>query len=165
MSKPKTKDELIESGKKNYKTLMELIHSYSEEEQHKEFAAGTLNRNIRDVLTHLHHWHVMMLDWYDVGMRGEKPCMPTKGYTWKTLPELNKKIWSDYQDMNLETAKERLDISFRKMQTLINHHSHTELFEKKKYKWTGSTSLGVYFISNTSSHYAWAIKVIKKSMK
>ncbi len=50
-------------------------------------------------------------------------------------------------------------------QKLIEKHSDVELFEKKRYKWTGTTSLGAYLISSTSSHYDWAIKLIKRSMK
>ncbi len=165
MPKPQSKNELIELSQKNYKTLMELVNSYSVEDVEKEFPKGTMNRTIRDVLSHLHHWHLMMLDWYDVGMKGEKPNMPAEGYTWKTLPELNKKIWQDYQNTDLETVKDLLDESYKNVQALITNHTDKELFEKKRYKWTGSTSLGAYLISNTSSHYDWAIKRIKKSMK
>jgi len=106
-----------------------------------------------------------MLDWYDIGMKNGKPDMPAKGYTWKTLPDLNRKIWQDYQYINLEEVKEKLDESYHRVQKLIVNHTSEELFEKKKYNWTGSTSLGAYLISNTSSHYHWAIKLIKKSMK
>jgi hypothetical protein len=165
MPKPQSRNELIGLSQKNYKTLMNLVNSYSEEEIEKEFPEGTMNRNIRDVLAHLHHWHLMMLDWYNLGMNGEKPDMPAKGYTWKTLPELNKRIWQEYQNTDLETVKRLLDTSFKNVQALITNHTDKELFEKKRYKWTGSTSLGAYLISNTSSHYDWAIKRIKKSMK
>lgn len=48
-------------------------------EQNKEFPLETLNRNIRDVLMHLHNWHLMMLNWYETGMAGQKPEMPAKG--------------------------------------------------------------------------------------
>jgi len=165
MPKPKSKDELIELSQTNFDTLMELIKSYSSEELDKEFPEGSMNRNIRDVLSHLHHWHLMILEWYKVGMKGEKPNMPAKGYTWKTLPELNKKIWEDYQNIKLNIVKDMLIDSYQKVREIIKHHTNEDLFEKKKYKWTGSTSLGVYLISNTSSHYDWAIKRIKKSMK
>lgn len=95
----------------------------------------------------------MFLDWYEVGMSGKKPDMPTKGYTWKMTSELNHKIWEDYQDISLETAKELLNSSYSSLQEIIAKHSEEELFEKKRYKWTGSTSLGAYLISATSSHY------------
>ncbi len=165
MPRPKTKSELIKASQENYNTLMALIGSYPEEKVNKEFPPGKLYRNIRDVLAHLHHWHLMMLDWYEVGMKGEKPHMPAKGYTWKTLPELNKVIWQQYLDKDLNTVKNLFNKSYQKVQSLIVQHSNEELFEKKRYHWTGSTSLGAYLISNTSSHYDWAIKKIKKSMK
>ncbi|HOP45228.1 MAG TPA: ClbS/DfsB family four-helix bundle protein, partial [Flavobacteriales bacterium] len=40
-----------------------------------------------------------------------------------------------------------------------------ELFEKKRYRWTGSTSLGAYLVSATSSHYDWALKLIQKVLR
>ncbi|MEN0047402.1 MAG: ClbS/DfsB family four-helix bundle protein [Bacteroidota bacterium] len=165
MPKPKSKEELLSISQEKYKVLLELVNSYPEEDVNKEFPEGTMNRNIRDVLAHLHQWHLMMLEWYNVGMRGEKPFMPAKGYTWKTLPDLNRKIWQDYQHTDLKKVKEKLDQSYQHVQQLIAQHTNEELFEKKKYHWTGSTSLGAYLISNTSSHYHWAIKQIKKAMK
>lgn len=165
MPKPKSKQELVTLSQKNYQLLMELVNAFSTEEVEKEFSGNSLNRNIRDVLSHLHHWHLMMSDWYEVGMKGESPIMPAEGYTWKTLPALNKKIWQAYQNTDLESAKLLLEESYHTMQAILTNHSDEELFEKKRYKWTGSTSLGVYLISNTSSHYDWAIKLIKKSMK
>lgn len=163
MPRPKTKQELLSLSKANFTKLLYLIHSFPNKE--KEFPKGTLNRNIKDVLAHLHEWHLMMLDWYKVGMSGKKLMMPAKGYTWKTLPDLNKKIWEKYKDIAFEEAATMLDQSFKEVQKLIKKHSEEELFEKKRYQWTGSTSLAAYLISSTSSHYDWAFKLIKKSMK
>jgi hypothetical protein len=92
MPVPKTKEELIEQSQNNYQKLNKLIDGFSNEEQLSEFPKGTLNRNIRDVLAHLHHWHIMFLDWYVVGMKGEQPDMPSKGYSWKNIKQLNEKI-------------------------------------------------------------------------
>lgn len=165
MPKPKSKKELLELSQANYEELLELVNSYSKSQVEKEFPIGTLNRNIKDVLAHLHEWHLMMLEWYATGMKGEKPDMPAKGYTWRTLPELNLKIWEKYKDFELQRAKDLLDESYEQIQSIIKKHTDEELFEKKRYKWTGSTSLGAYLISNASSHYDWAIKLIKKSIK
>jgi len=165
MGRPTNKTGLLDLSKKNFELLMEFIESLSSEEQNAEFPKGTMNRNIRDVLMHLHHWHLMMLDWYTVGMKGEKPEMPAKGYTWKTTPELNWWIWEKYKDTPLEDSKKELKSSYLKIRNLIEKHSNEELFEKKRYKWTGTTSLGAYLVSATSSHYDWAIKLIKKAKK
>ena len=165
MARPKNKAELLILSKKNFELLMDFIESFSNEEQNADFPKGTMNRNIRDVLMHLHHWHLMMLDWYKAGMKGEKPDMPAKGYTWKTTPELNRWIWEKHKDTTLEEAKKNCKSSYEKVRSLIDKQTNEELFEKKRYKWTGTTSLGAYLVSATSSHYDWAIKLIKKSKK
>lgn len=47
----------------------------------------------------------MLLDWYKIGMNGEMPDIPSKGHTWKSLLDLNKKIWEEYQNVEVETVK------------------------------------------------------------
>lgn len=165
MARPINKEELLRLSQKNFQKLIDLIESHSQAEQQNDFPPGTMNRNIRDVLAHLHHWHLMMLEWYEVGMQGKKPDMPAKGYTWKTLPDLNKKIWEQYRTEPLSDVRKHFNDSFAKIYQLIQKHSDEELFTKKKYPWTGSTSLGAYLISATSSHYDWAYKLIKKAKK
>ncbi len=165
MPRPKNKEELQNLSEENFIQLNALIDSYSEKEQLKDFIPGTMNRNIRDVLAHLHHWHLMMLDWYQVGMKDQKPDIPAKGYTWKTTPKLNKSIWEKYSNSDLAEIRKLFHQSHKKVRGIINKHSNEELFTKKRYKWTGSTSLGAYLISSTSSHYDWAIKLIRKGKK
>lgn len=164
MPRPHTKPELIKLSEDNFHALSTYIEGLPAASQTADFEPGTLNRNIRDVLAHLHHWHTMMQDWYLVGMAGEKPDMPATGHTWKTVPTLNQESWAYYQHTDLATIRHLLNQSFADLQTIIRQHSTEELFEKKRYKWTGSTSLGAYLISATSSHYAWALKLIRKSL-
>ena len=71
MARPKNKTELLDFSQKNYESLMNFIDELSPADQEAQFPKGTMNRNIRDVLMHLHHWHLMMLEWYEVGMQGE----------------------------------------------------------------------------------------------
>ncbi len=165
MPRPKSKAELLSQSQKNFQKLNDFIDTFSPEQQQAEFPPGTLNRNIRDVLGHLHEWHLMMHHWHEVGMAGSKPDIPAKGYTWKTTPELNREIWKKYNTTELAKVRKLLDQSYQQIQSLIEQHSDEELFEKKRYKWTGSTSLGAYLISASSSHYDWALKLIKKCKK
>ncbi len=165
MPRPKTKQELLEVSVKNFNKLNTLIDSFSEQDQRADFPEGTMNRNIRDVIAHLHQWNLMTLGWYKVGLTGQKPDMPAKGYTWKMLPDLNRKIWDENRNLELEKARTLLNDSFEELQKVIQKHSDLELFEKKRYKWTGTTSLGAYLVSAASSHYEWAFKLIKKAKK
>jgi hypothetical protein len=48
---------------------------------------------------------------------------------------------------------------------LIERHSDAELFTKEHYAWTGRTSLGAYLVSCTSSHYDWALKLVRNGLK
>ena len=163
MPRPKNKGELLELSKTNFTKMLDLVDSFDEE----EIINGKLpfedrDKNIKDILAHLHHWHLMAQEWYVVGMSGVKPNMPATGYTWKTVPDLNLEIWKKYQTVSYSEVYEMLQKSFLEIQKLINSHSDEELFEKKRYKWTGTTSLGSYLISATSSHYDWAMKKLKK---
>lgn len=144
---------------------MKLLANLSKEQLNKEFPEQFMNRNVRDVLAHLHHWHLMFLDWYRVGMGGRKPEMPAKGYTWKMNAELNKAIQKQYANTTLDENRTQLNESHEKIRRIINKHTDEELFEKKKYAWTGSTSLGQYLVGASSSHYDWAIKLIRKCLK
>lgn len=165
MAVPKTKNELLQQSRDNYRKLIEFIDYYSEEEKLSEFPPGTMNRNIRDVVGHLHHWHLMFLDWYSIGMKGEKPEIPAQGYSWKDTKELNKEIWKKYKNHKLDEIRKSFEKTHSKLQNIIETHTEQELFEKQRYPWTGTSSLATYIRSNTSSHYNWALKLIKKANK
>lgn len=166
MPRPKNKDELLELSNSNFNKMLKLIESFGEEEIiNGKMPFEDRDKNIRDILAHLHQWHLMMLDWYKVGMNGEKPNIPAKGYTFKTTPELNQEIWKKYQTTKYREILNMIKESFSEIQILINQHTNNELFEKRKYKWTGTTSLGSYLTSASSSHYDWAMKKLRKYKK
>lgn len=165
MPKPKTKLELQAAVKNEFDSLFSVIKSYPPKQRDTNFKSETMNRNIRDVLAHVYHWQKLFLTWYEQGMAGEKPNMPAEGYTWKMTPQLNKEIWKSYQQVELKLVEKKLKVSHVLLTNLMMEHDEIELFTKKKYKWTGSTSLAAYLISASSSHYQWAIKIIKKGMK
>ncbi len=160
--RPKDKKELLRLSNENFEKLFCLIDSFDDKvKRGKVIFNNNRDKNIRDILTHLHHWHLMMLEWYKIGMSGKIPSMPAEGYTWRDTKKLNRKIWEMYQDTEYDKAVKLLRNSFLKMKEIMQRHTNKELFEKRKYKWTGTTSLGSYIISATSSHYDWAMKLLK----
>ncbi len=165
MPRPTTKHDLLAQSHEQYSALNAMIDGYSAADQLREFKPGTTNRTIRDVLAHLHHWHLLMLEWYALGMKGGKPEMPAKGYTWATTPELNRWIHGHYANVPLKKVRALFDRSHAEVTSVIERHTDAELFTKKRYAWTGSTSLGAYLVSSTSSHYDWALKLIRKGLK
>jgi hypothetical protein len=120
------------------------------------------DKNARDVLMHLHSWHEMLIKWYKDNMAGKKTTFLPEGFGWRDTPKLNAEFWVDYQGVSLEEAKKLVRKSHGEVMNIVKRHSNEELFGKGVYKWTGGTTLGAYLISATSSHYDWAMKLLKK---
>lgn len=142
---------------------MGLVRALPEETIREPGACGIWS--IQDILAHLHAWHKMYLTWYTEGMAGRKAPMPAPGFTWKETPQLNEKIYCEYKNHSLAAVLSALKSSHEQIDAIIEDHTQEELFTKKRYGWTGSTSVGSYTISATSSHYDWAISEIKKFLR
>ena len=165
MSRPSTKDALLELAEKNYNELMNVIDSLSLEEQKGIFPFEGRDRQIRDCLVHLYEWHNLFIKWAQSNLDGNFiPFLP-EPYNWKNYPEMNIKFWEKHQSTSLDAAKNLFMLTHEQCIELINQFSNEELFIKKHFNWTGTTSLGSYAVSATSSHYEWALKIIKKYKK
>ena len=162
MPRPTSRSELLQASAAAYTKLIDLVESLNPGQAEADFPFEDRDRNVRDVLAHLHEWHRMLLGWYRVGGEGEKPAIPAEGYTWQTLPALNRTIQQKYRDAPLGEVRRLLDASHAEVQGLIAAQTDPELFEKRRYRWTGTTSLGAYLVSSTSSHYDWALKKLKR---
>lgn len=168
MPRPTTKQELLLLSEKNFNALLDFINSLPEEYKIKEYKNDELNnrdKTISDIIMHLYEWHNMVETWYTVGMKWEKPDIPWKWYTWKTLPAYNRTIWEKYKNTPLTKAIELFWKSHKKIMNMIEKHSDEELFTRWKYKWTWKNNVWAYFIWATSSHYDWALKTLKPIKK
>ena len=165
MARPTTKEQLMQAGEENFKKLFALIYSMTEDEQEKNFLFEDRDRNVRDVLVHLYEWHQLLLNWVRTNQLGNKANFLPAPYNWKTYPQMNIGFWEKHQKTPLKAAVQLLEKSHLDVITLINSFSNEELFASKYFSWTGTTSLGSYCVSSTSSHYDWALKKIKKHKK
>lgn len=166
MARPATKTDLLQEAALQYQILIDLIDSLSAEDQKAAFLFEDRDKNIRDVLIHLHEWHLMLEHWYHVGMvEKQMPATPAEGYTWRTLPDLNQAIWKKYQTTSLKESRRLLEESHQRVMQCIETHTNEEIFSKGVYRWTKTSTLGSYFVSSTSSHYVWAQKKIKKQIR
>ncbi|MDR1130629.1 MAG: ClbS/DfsB family four-helix bundle protein [Prevotellaceae bacterium] len=165
MARPTTKEELIIAGNEQFGKLWKLINSMSDEEQNAVFLFEDRDKNVRDVLVHLYEWHQLLLNWATANRKGEtKPFLPAP-YNWRTYPEMNVEFWKKHQNTPYDTSKTMLVESHAKVVALIETFSNEELFAKKHFAWTGTSTLGSYCVSATSSHYDWAMKKIKNHIK
>jgi hypothetical protein len=168
MPRPTNKKELLELAEINFNKLLKFIEELLDEFKTKIYNNNELNdrdKTISDVICHLHEWHLMMENWYKIGMSGKKPAIPAEDVTWQTLPVLNHRIYEKYKGTELKKAIIMFKKSHKDIIALIEKHTDNELFTKKKYEWTGTTSLGAYLISASSSHYDWGLKTVKPLKK
>ena len=165
MPRPTNKEELIVFAELNFNELLELITGLPENMKNRTYKNNELNdrdKTIADIICHLHEWHLMRENWYKEGMSGKKPAL---SYSFRTLPIINRKIFEKYEGTELGKAITMFKKSHKNIMALINKHNNDELFSKKKFDFTGSTTLGAYFYYNTADHYRWAIKTIKPLIK
>jgi hypothetical protein len=163
VARARSKKELLDFGNKEFGILVDLADQFQGSDLLQENIFD--NRTVKDILTHLYAWHQLFFVWYEEGMADKKPEIPAPGYTFKTTPELNEKLYQDHKEDKWESVLKNLTISHQKCMEFIKQHSEEELFTKKKYSWTGTTSMGSYFASATSSHYAWANDLLRKKIK
>ncbi|NLO70903.1 MAG: ClbS/DfsB family four-helix bundle protein [Porphyromonadaceae bacterium] len=175
MARATTKADLITAGNGQFEKLCKLIDTMSDELQNATFSsemasAGkeahwSRDKNLRDVLVHLYEWHQLLLNWITANCRGNRKAFLPEPYNWKTYPAMNFQFWKKHQNTSLDNAKTLLKKSHQEVMALIESFSNDELFAKNKFDWTGTSTLGAYCVSATSSHYDWAMKKIKKHVK
>ncbi len=163
------------ASKENYDKLNRFISQLSEDELQTPFdfsrdpkkkeAHWKRDKNLRDVLIHLYEWQQLLLNWVHSNQKGQERTFLPEHYNWKTYGQMNDAFWKKHQKTTLEEATRLLAQSHREVLELIEGFSTDELFTKGSYQWTGGTSLGSYFVSNTSSHYDWALKKLKAHRK
>lgn len=175
MARPISKNVLFETSLVKYEKLCTIINSMTEAELSTEFdfshirkkqgAHWQRDRNVRDILMHLYEWHQLLLYWIRSNMNGQKiPFLPSP-YNWKTYGEMNVAFWQKHQSTKLEDAKKQFQSSHQAVMSLIDTFSNDQLFSKQFFDWTGTTTLGNYCISATSSHYDWAIKKLRSHIR
>ena len=169
------KTDLLRFAQIQFDKLWNLIDSMDEYLQTSTFKAEMAtagkeehwkrDKNLRDILVHLYEWHQLLLNWIRKNTEGDTvPFLPAP-YNWKTYGRMNVEFCEKHQDTSLYQAKEMLKKSHEEVMRAIQEFSNENLFLKKEFPWTGSTTLGAYCVSATSSHYEWALKKIKLHIK
>ena len=172
MARPTTKETLAIIAQEKFDKMWSIIDKMSRTQQEAPFSpemasAGkethwARDKNLRDVLVHLYEWHQLLLAWVKANTNGEKRDFLPQPYNWRNYPDMNVAFWEKHQATTLPKAKGLLKDSHAEVMELLDHFSQEELFSKQSFSWTGTTTLGAYFISATASHYDWAIKKLKK---
>ena len=163
MPRPGNKTEVLAAIDKERKALEAILETLTPEQMIEPGVVGEWS--VKDVLAHLVEWEQMTLVWYRTGLRGEIPEMPAPGYKWHQTPQLNQMIYEKHRDRPLGEVMEQFHASHQEIMGVIGELSNEELFTEERYPWTRKNAMGTYFVSNTSGHYLWARKEIRKGLK
>lgn len=166
MARPTSKADLLAAATEGFTKLSNFVDNLPVSALTAAFVFEDRDRSVRDVLWHLHRWHRMLIEWHRIGcLEGGVPAVPGEGYTWRTLPDLNQRIWVSAQTVAHQDARSALETSHAEVIGLIEKHTNEEIFSRGAYAWTKSTTLGAYFVGGTSSHYDWAMKKLRRHQR
>lgn len=113
--------------------------------------------SVKDILAHLVEWQQMNFDWYEAGLRGEKPAMPAPGFTLRELPRLNEMIYRKHHRRSLQDVLRDYQTNHEKTLALIETLLDEDLVTLGRFSWTGpSWTLSDYLRASTAAHYLWA---------
>jgi hypothetical protein len=158
------RDELMRRNEDEFVLLLGVLDRLRGEGRiDASFAQGGRDRNVRDVLGHLHTWHLLLERWYGEGSAGGFPAIPAEGYTWRELDALNVALRDEWARTSVEDVAARLQESHTRLQLMIAAHDD-DLFDPAAYPWTGGTPLAEFCLECGGNHYAWARTTISHGL-
>jgi hypothetical protein len=158
-----SKGDFIEDIRREHQTLLGLLQEVPDEDFLVPGVCGKWS--LKDILAHLSEWHRLALNWYQTGLKNAQPEMPKRGYKWNQLHELNHEFYLKHRDKSLTGVRSMFTRSHKQIMKLIEALPENELLQPGFYDWTTKYPLTTYLHPNTSGHYRWAIKHIKKWLK
>ncbi len=159
-----THSGLIERNDAEFTRLVESIDPLPAERLDEEFAGDGRDRNVRDVVAHLHAWHILLEKWYADGEVGGTPAIPAEGYTWRELAALNEELRQQWQHTSLPEVLALLRASHQSLQAMVALHTDDELADPGAYAWTQGAPLGEFAWECGGAHYEWARRTIEAGL-
>jgi len=119
--------------------------------------------SVKDILAHLVEWQQMNFNWYEAGLRGEKPALPAPGLTMREIPRLNQMIYRKHHRRSLRAVLHDYRSNHERMVALIETLPDIDLVTLGRFSWTGpSWTLSDYLRAATAAHYLWARTRIRR---
>ncbi|MEZ3160842.1 ClbS/DfsB family four-helix bundle protein [Microbacterium sp. BWT-B31] len=151
-----SRDAVLARNDDEFEALMALIDALPPERLDEPFAGAARDRNLRDVITHLHAWHILFEGWYAEGQSGGTPEIPADGYAWSQVAELNEDLRRQWQQTSLAELLPLLKASHQSLQADVALHTDAELSDPVLTPWTQGAALGEFAIECGGNHYQWA---------
>lgn len=159
MSVPTNRVQLEAAAVRGFHRFDEAIERIPKAERTAPFPRAGRDRDILDLIDHLHAWHQLLLGWLDAEREGRPVAYPAEGYTWAQLDELNAALRERYRGPALAEARERLRESHITVLARVDALSDEELFDPAAHEWLGGP-LAEPVHECLGGHYAWALETL-----
>lgn len=155
-----TRANLLTRNDEEFAALLAVIDTLSPDRREAELTGDGRDRSVRDVVAHLHAWHLLLERWYREGSAGGAPAIPAEGYSWHELGALNEDLQRGWQRTDLSELLPLLTASHESLQAMIAVHTDPELIAPDAYAWTAGSALGEFAWECGGNHYAWAREAV-----
>lgn len=176
MPQPQDKNALIAAVNDSFAALKDLVRqtdmavlesSFVPTDSKSKCTTFAQGDNLRDLLMHAYEWQRLQSDFVSNIRKGTPKDFIPEPYR-KNYKEMDAVNFEKDKSVPLDQALALLDKSHGEMVALIESFSESELFEKKVFKVTYTTTMAAYFLSVTVSPYTQTLKRLKthiRSMK
>jgi hypothetical protein len=156
--------QLLEQIEGEHDRFLELLASIPDSRRREAGVWGD-GWTIQDLVAHLMEWQLMFLGWYREGRDGGTPNLPAPGYRWNQTPELNRAIWRKHRRRASARIMQEFERSYREIRGLVVDLSSAALLAPGHFGWTGKHPLTTYLAPNTSGHYRFATKILRRWLR
>ena len=87
MPRPTNKIDLLNASEANFKKLLSLVKSMSEAQQEAKFDFEDRDKCVRDTLAHLYEWHLLLINFIQKNLSGERATFLPQPYNWDDRSE------------------------------------------------------------------------------
>ena len=146
---------ILERNDAEFATFVALVESLPAERLDEPFAGTARDRNVRDVVAHLHAWHILLERWHSDGAAGGSPRFPPRGTRGAGSTNSTRICVSSGRTRALAELLPLLKASHESLQAMVALHTDAELDDPAAYAWTRGSALGEYALECGGNHYAW----------
>ncbi|MGD2134708.1 MAG: ClbS/DfsB family four-helix bundle protein [Gemmatimonadales bacterium] len=119
----------------------------------------------KDMLAVRVWWTEHVVEWIQMGQRGEHPATPAPGYGWRETPRLNANIVAQSKTETFESIRARLDRGAARVLATIDALDDRELLEPAVFDWAGKWPIARWISINTARQYATARTYVRRALR
>lgn len=173
MPQPQDKQTLMASAQVDFEALMAAIEAADAETLNTPFvvsdkpakcATFQQGADVKDLLVHALEWQRLQSAFVDNIRKGTPKDFIPDPYR-KDYKEMDRVNFEKHRSTTLDSAMAMLRESHAEMLRLMETFSEEELFGKKVFKVTYTTTMAAYFVSVTCSPYAQSLKKLKSHLR